>query len=196
MIVSENTIKKCKNNNRKAQKKIYEAYSDIVFAISLRYLKNRTQAEDNMHETFVIVFDKIYQYSGKGSFEGWVKRIAVNNALMHLRESKKEIIADDFSYFESKSVNKEKEKEDLDPKNVRQVIERANFESKDMLELVSKLPEGFRTVFNLYAIEGYKHKEIAAKLGIAAGTSKSQFARARIKLQEILYEAALEKIRT
>jgi RNA polymerase sigma-70 factor (ECF subfamily) len=194
MAVTEKTIKQCKKKNKKAQRKIYEEFAPVVYAISLRYLKDKDKAKDNLNETFFNVFDKIHQYTGAGSFAGWIKRIAVNNALMHFRERKKEIISDNFDYLED-TASIQKDKEELDPKNVRQVIERAEFSREEMLNLVRNLPDGFRAVFNLHAVEQFKHKEIAQQLNISEGTSKSQFMRARLRLQKILYEAALKKIK-
>lgn len=194
MAVTEKTIKKCKKGSKKAQKKVYEAFSPVVYAISLRYLKDRDKALDNLNETFFNVFEKIHQYSGAGSFAGWVKRIAVNNALMYFRRRKKEVISDNFDYFEDET-SRPKQEEDLNPKNVRQVIEKAAFSQQQIMEMLTQLPDGFRTVFNLHAVEGYKHKEIAEMLNISEGTSKSQFMRARLKLQQVLYEAALQKLK-
>ncbi|MEA2040933.1 MAG: RNA polymerase sigma factor [Bacteroidota bacterium] len=195
MTVSKRTIKQCQKNSRRAQKKIYEEFSQVIFAISMRYLKDRAKAEDNMHETFVTVFEKITQYSGKGSFDGWIKRIAVNNALMYIRKNKKVFTSDDFSYFEDDNKTEKKVYGDVDPQNIREIIERANFSRTEVMELVSELPDGFRTVFNLYVVEEFKHKDIAEKMEISEGTSKSQYARARVKLQQILYDAALIKIK-
>ncbi len=194
MEVSDKIIKQCKAGNPKAQKKIYDIFSPIVYSISLRYLKDRQKALDNLNETFFSIFEKINQYKGTGSFAGWVKRIAINNALMYFRSRKNEVILDSFDFYEDNS-KKDKEKGDIDFKNIRQVIERAKFTQMQILEMLTELPDGFRTVFNLHVVEGYKHKEIAEMLDIKEGTSKSQFMRARIKLQQILYKNALIKLK-
>ena len=194
MPISEKTIKLCKKNNREAQKTIYIEYSPVVFAICLRYVKEKSTAEDLMQDIFMKIFEKIRQYSGKGSFEGWLKRIAVNSTLIFLRSNKKEYAKDNIEYYAG-SEEKVEQNNLININNVKGVIEAADFSKEEMIDLMQKLPTGFKTVFNLYAIDGFKHKEIAETLGISIGTSKSQLLRARSKLTEMLYEVALEKIK-
>lgn len=195
MPVSKEIIRQCKKGDEKAQGYIFEKYSSVIFGICLRFMKNKAKAEDVLQDTFVTVFTKIKQYKGKGSFEGWMKRIAINTALMQLRVDKKETISneiDNVIHFNEKE-NDEKE---LNIDNPRSVIENAKLSQTDILNAVSELPDGFRTVFNLYVIDGYKHKEIAKELNISLGTSKSQLMRARNKLEKTLYKIAIKKLKT
>jgi len=193
MPISKKIIDKCKTNDRDAQKLIFETYASQVLAICVRYIKEISIAEDIMQETFITVFSKIYQFKGTGALGGWIKRIAVNTSLMYLREAKKSISSNNLEYF-LKNEDEEDEQEIIyDTTNKKGIIEQADFSSQEMMNAITLLPNGFRTVFNLYAIEGYKHKEIAKQLGISIGTSKSQLLRARKKLQGILYKKAIEK---
>jgi len=194
MAVPKKIIRQCKQYNKKAQAYIFEKYSYDLLGICLRYIKDRTKAEDVMQDAFITIFSKINQYKGTGSFEGWMKRITLNTALIQLRKNKKEIVSDNFEYFEAEN-NKPEQVKDLNPSDMKSVIEHAKFQQCEIIEIMNELPEGFRTVFNLYVIEGMMHKEIAEELGISIGTSKSQLLRARAKLKELLYKKALFKIR-
>lgn len=192
MPISKKIIDKCKTNDRDAQKLIFETYASQVLAICVRYVKEVSIAEDIMQETFITVFLKISQFKGTGALGGWIKRIAVNTSLMHIREAKKSISSNNLEYFLKEEENYEPEII-YDITNKKGIIEQADFSSQEMMDAITLLPHGFRTVFNLYAIEGYKHKEIAKQLEISIGTSKSQLLRARKKLQQILYTKAIEK---
>ena len=142
-----------------------------MLGICFRYVHDDFEAEEIMIEGFVRVFDKIESFKLEGSFEGWIRRIMVNESLMYLRSNKKyqfEISYDQILY--------EPEPEQF----------RTDLETQDLLKLIEKLPLGYRTVFNLYAIEGYSHAEIAKQLGITESTSKSQLSRARVVLQNEL----------
>ena len=150
----------------------------------------KTKADDAMQDAFVTIFTKIKQYKGSGSFEGWIKRITVNTALMQLRKNKKEFASE---FIENIKQDKNEEKE-FDISNPKMVIENANFSSTDIFETLSELPEGYRTVFNLYVVDELKHKEIAKKLKISVGTSKSQLMRARKKIEELLYIKAKKQL--
>ncbi len=193
MAVPEKIISRCKQYNKKAQAYIFKKYAGTLLGICLRYIKDRAKAEDVMQDAFVTIFSKINQYKGTGSFEGWMKRITLNTALIQLRKDKKEIISDNFDYFETD--DKPEQKKDLNPKDMQSVIEHAKFERHEIIETMNEMPVGFRTVFNLYVVEGMMHKEIAEELGISEGTSKSQLLRARTKLKELLYQKALLKLR-
>ncbi len=195
MSVSNKIIRQCKKGDEKAQEYIFNKYSSVLFGICLRFMKNKVKAEDVLQDSFLTIFTKIKQYKGKGSFEGWIKRITINTALMQLRTNKKEIVSDEIENIKSFYDNEEENKY-LDLKNPKSIIENANLSQDDILEAVSNLPSGFRTVFNLYVIDGFKHKEIAKELKISIGTSKSQLMRARKKLEKILYKIALTKLKT
>ena len=194
MAVSKKIIKRCKQYDKKAQAYIFEKYAYDFLGICLRYIKDRAKAEDVMQDAFVTIFSKINQYKGTGSFEGWMKRITLNTALIQLRKDKKEIVSDNFDYYEAEN-NRSEQKRDLNPSDMQSVIEHAKFQQCEIIEIINELPAGFKTVFNLYVIEGMMHKEIAEELGISTGTSKSQLLRARLKLKELLYKKALIKLR-
>ena len=194
MPVTKEIISQCKKNNKNAREIIFNEYSRVLLSICIRYLKNRIRAEDVMQDAFVTIFTKINQYNGKGSFEGWIKRITVNTALMQLRQDKKEFVSDRLEYIEETNGKSENEIY-LNIKNKRSVIENAKFSQTEIFDIVSELPLGFRTVFYLYVVEGYKHKEISKELNISIGTSKSQLLRARKKLENILYNKAILKLK-
>ena len=195
MKLDKNIIKQCKNQDINAQKLLYEAYSDIMFGICLRYLKEKQVAEDVMQEGFFIIFTKIKQFKSKGTFEGWMKRIMINLSLKYLKKQSKK------HFFEIDKIDKQEfstyqpvdKEQNIDYNDKKSVITNTKLSQKDIFQAVSELPEGFRTIFNLYAIEGYKHKEIAKKLQISISTSKTQLLRARRQLQEKLYLLSLKK---
>lgn len=164
-----NLAKALKRGDKKAQNHLYERYSGLMFGICMRYMGDQMAAEDVMLKGFMKIFEKIDQFNFKGSFEGWIKRIMVNEALMKLRSIKaKEVGMEDVSVsnFETQASSK--------------------LEAEDLLSMINTLPQGYKTVFNLYAIEGFSHSEISEKLGISEGTSKSQLSRARAMLQKKL----------
>lgn len=164
-------IEGCRRNNRQAQKAVYEKWAGKMMAVCCRYIKDRMEAEDVLVTSFTKVFERIGQYKGEGSFEGWLRRVVVNEALTYLRRNK--------------SMYLETNLEEADHQPDWGVIGSA-LEADDLLTLVASLPSGYRMVFNLYAIDGYSHKEIAERLGITESTSKSQLSRARTFLQEKL----------
>lgn len=170
-VTEETLIDKCRNNDSKAQAFIYEKYSGKMFAVCLRYIKEQNEAEDTMIQGFMKVFSRIDQFKQKGSFEGWMRRIMVNESLTYIRRNK------------SMYLEVEIEKADREP-DFNTLSD--HLEAEDIMILINKLPMGYRTVFNLYAIEGYSHKEIAERLEINVNTSKSQLSRARALLQSYL----------
>lgn len=158
----EQIIDQCKKGDNRAAEKLYKMYSAKMFAICLRYSQNRMDAEDTLQDGFIKVFDSIKQYSGKGSFEGWMKRIFINMSLEKHRKEQPLLLMDELPDTEDTDIE-----EDVEiPMNV---LER----------FIQELPEKYRMVFNLYVIEDMTHKDIANKLGITEGTSKSNLARAR-----------------
>ncbi len=163
-------IEQCKQNNPKAQKKLYEKYSARYFGVCKRYFINIQLAEDVLVKGFMKIFQNIDSYKYEGSFQGWMQRIFVNECLMEIRKNK--IIEVDFE--QSKEANS------------LLATENATLEEQDIMKLLYRLPEGCRIVFNLFVIEGYKHKEIAEMLQITEGTSKSQLNLAKTKLKEML----------
>jgi len=167
-------VKALQKGDPKAQRHFYDKYAARMLAVCVRYLSDQMEAEDVMIEGFMKVFDRINQFKGEGSFEGWVRRLVTNEALMRLR-TKKYIETD----IEAPEVQLQAANFDLAD---------SNLEADDLMAIIEKLPTGYRTVFNLYAIEGYSHAEIAEQLGIAESTSKSQLHRARAFLQTMLKE--------
>ena len=163
----EQLIEQCKKNDVKAQSQIYKLFSSKLFSVCLKYSRNYVEAEDNLQDTFVTIFKKISQFKNIGSFEGWMKRIAINTALERYRS------AGVFNIVNENQI--EDETIDIDEESV----------SIDyLLQIIQELPNRYRLVFNLYALDDYSHKEIAEMLKISIGTSKSNLARARLILKE------------
>ncbi|MBR9922673.1 MAG: sigma-70 family RNA polymerase sigma factor [Bacteroidetes bacterium] len=169
-MTEQELIEGCKKENRTAQKALYDQYASLMFSICLRYVKNRADAEDVMIEGFYKIMSKINQYSGQGSFEGWMRRVMVNEALMFLRKNSNFKMMVEVDQADRPTVAK---------------IEH-ELAAQDILKLLDKLPTGYRTVFNLYVIEGLKHREIADELGISINTSKSQLILAKKRLREMI----------
>lgn len=163
----------CKGKQRDAQRKLYEKYSRTMYSICLRYCTDAFTAQDLLQDGFIKVFAHIDSFQNKGSFEGWLKRIFINQALENLRK-KKAIIqtADDVQNLPD-VVDDSTEDGDI-----------YKISETELLKMVQELPRGYAAVFNLYAIEEYSHKEIAEMLDISEGTSRSQYVRARQLLQE------------
>jgi RNA polymerase sigma factor (sigma-70 family) len=166
-------IEGCRRNDRSAQKTLYEQMSGKMLSLCCRYVKDRMEAEDVLVTSFMKVFDRIDQFKGEGSFEGWVRRIVVNESLSYLRKNKS-------MYLETDLESADREPDYNSFGN--------NLETEDLLKLIAELPAGYRIVFNMYAIDGFSHKEIAEHLGINENTSKSQLSRARSHLQATLLE--------
>ncbi|SHM48106.1 RNA polymerase sigma-70 factor, ECF subfamily [Chryseobacterium carnipullorum] len=159
----------CQRSNRSAQRKVYEKMAGKLYSVCRRYLKNDEDIEEVLADTFYKIFTKINQLQNLDTFEGWAKKIAVNECLQKLRATKAQFVSMDDDFVETSGT----------------LSESISFE-KDILSLLNFLPEGCRAIFNLFAIEGYPHKEIASMLSISEGTSKSQLNFARKKLQELL----------
>ena len=166
-------ISGCRKKHPQAQRDVYNWLAPKMLAICRRYIKDVNEAESVMITGFMKVLDKIEQFSGDGSFEGWVRRIMVNESLLYIRKNKGMYIEVDIEYA------------DTEP-NYELASE--NLEADDLLNLINGLPIGYRTVFNMFAIEGYSHKEIAESLAISENTSKSQLSRARKMLQKQIIE--------
>jgi len=165
-------VKDCLRNDKRAQRVLYERYSPRMFSVCLRYIGDKDAAQDVLQDGFVTVFSKLGSYSGEGSFEGWMRRIFVNQSLMQLR--KNDVLKEADDIYEMKS-NVPFQDDVLDL-----------LESEDVFRLISMMPAGFRTVFNLSVVEGFSHQEIAQRLDISEGASRSQLSRARGWLKERL----------
>ncbi|GIV35197.1 MAG: DNA-directed RNA polymerase sigma-70 factor [Chitinophagales bacterium] len=167
-------INGCLIGDRNAQKALYDKYAAKMFAICLRYAKDYHSAEDVLQEGFIKVFKYIGNFRHEGSFEGWLRRIFINTSIEFLRKS--------ISLYPI--VDEEDKPMDIVDESVFDELDH-----QDLIAMVQSLSPGYRTVFNLYVIEGYSHKEIAKILGINEGTSKSQLARARMIIQKKLAES-------
>lgn len=170
----QQTIALCKQGNRAAQKVLYDSLSPKMFAVCLRYMGDRDLAEDTLQEGFITLFSKLETYSGEGSFEGWARKIFVNTALMSLR--KNDVLKQSGEIESAWNVTSE------DTTAIQ------NISYKELMKMIAGLPPGFRTVFNMFVIEGYNHKEIGDALGISEATSRSQLQRARVMLQKKIKE--------
>ena len=166
----EQLIQACKNQDRKAQKMLYERYSPKMFGVCRRYVKSYEDAEDVLINGLYKVLSNINSFQGAGSFEGWIRRIVVNESLMFLRKKHNFLLSVEISNIEISS----------------QVTVEDSLAADDILKLLDKLPTGYRTVFNLYVLEGYKHREIAEILGISINTSKSQLILAKKRMKSLI----------
>lgn len=166
----ESLIAGCIKGNQMAQKALFDSFSPKFFALCLRYMNSKDDAEDVLQEGMVKIFTKLPEYQGKGSFEGWMRRIIVNTCLDQIRKNQKlkmDVSIDKEEYKLSMNAN---------------ILE--NMSANELIEEIKKMPPGYRVVFNMFAIEGYSHQEIAEKLGVKESTSKSQYLRARAYLKD------------
>ena len=170
-IPESDLIKGCMDGNRRMQEELYRRFSPRMYAVCLRYAGNAEEAEDILQEGFIKVFKKLDSFRSEGSFEGWVRRIFVNTAIEHFRRKR---------YLMPVT---EKEENTIEGKYTSVLDELG---AKDIMALIQELSPGYRTVFNMYVVEGYTHKEIADMLGISEGTSKSQLSRAKVILQDMV----------
>jgi RNA polymerase sigma-70 factor (ECF subfamily) len=166
-LIIEQLIYECTQNNTKAQEQLYRLLAPKLFAVCLKYSQNYDEAQDNLQESFLVIFDKIDQFKNKGSFEGWAKKIVINYTLQQYRKRK---------VFDIVSENFADESEiELDDEEVSLTF---------LTKIIQELPDRYRMVFNLYVMDDYSHKEIAEMLGITIGTSKSNLSRAKAILKE------------
>lgn len=166
-------IKNCIRGNKKAQYELYERYRSPMFTVCLGYASDRDMAEDMLQEGFIRVFNNLKSFKKKGSFDGWVRRVFVNNCLNYIRTNK----IGSYVYIE-----KDNQLENFLDWDVNTAL--SQLEVEDFEIIISKLPLGYRTVLNLFFVEGFTHQEIAKNLEISTGTSKSQLAKAKKKLRE------------
>lgn len=160
-------IEDCKKHERKAQERLYHMYAGKFFSLCLKYSPSYEQAKDNLQDGFIKIFENIGQYKGKGSFEGWMTRVIINTSLKG---------------YQNKTIFLSIKDEEIANPDVE--IEVENLSVDFLTKIIEELPERYRLVFNLYAVEGFTHKEIAEVLKISEGTSKSNLSRARLKLKE------------
>jgi RNA polymerase sigma-70 factor (ECF subfamily) len=171
----EDIIRGCCARERWAQERLYKQFSGLLYAICLRYAKNKMDAQDVLQEVFVKIYNHIHTYHFDGSFEGWLRRIAVNTSITFYRKAIKKHVEKDIDegVFEVANANEDWSQE---------------FSMEEMTKCIQQLPHGYKTIFNLYVIEGYKHKEIADMLSIDINTSKSQLSRAKVHIQNELHK--------
>lgn len=170
-MTEQEIIEGCVKNKASAQEKLYSLYARRMMAVCLRYTHSRFEAEDIFHEAFVKVFRHIHTWQG-GSFEGWMRKIFVNTAINHYRQNKKYFDHVDPAYAEGLITSSEN------------AI--AQLSNQELLDLINRLPEGYRVIFNLHVVEGYNHNEIAEMLNIAEGSSKSQLFKAKAFLKKLI----------
>lgn len=170
-------IEGCILGNPRMQRMLYEKFSPKMYALCIRYAGNTDDAQDILQDGFVKVFGNIARFKGTGSFEGWIRRIIVNTAIEHFRKKNTLQVIDE--HTENQLAD--------DHANIFNLLE-----AKELLEIIKSMPAGYRTVFNLYAVEGYTHKEIATMMNLTEGTSKSQYARAKNWLQERIKKLQLK----
>jgi RNA polymerase sigma factor (sigma-70 family) len=173
-MTDEELVKECVSGNPIAQKKFYDLFAKKMMGVCLRYMSNEDEAQDVLQDGFIKIFSKLHDFESKGSLEGWVRRIMVNTALDQYRKNKKH-------------------QNDVDVDVVGYKLEKNDFiiesiTAQDLLKIIQAIPEGYRVVFNLFAIEGYSHKEIAERLGVTESTSKSQYSRAKSLLRKLMIE--------
>ncbi|MGB1242879.1 MAG: RNA polymerase sigma factor [Chitinophagales bacterium] len=166
-------IKACMRGDRTAQNQLYKEHKYKMMGVCLRYAKDRAEAEDILQDGFFKVFCDLKQFSGTGPLGAWIRRVMVNTALMHVRKNKNKL----FPSVELEKVeHKQASEEDLF----------SRFRMQALVQMIQRLPDGYRMVFNMYVIEGYSHKEIAKQLDISESTSKSQLSRAKMTLRQML----------
>ncbi len=159
-------IASCKKNDIKAQEQLYRQFSAKLFAVSVKYSRNYVEAQDNLQDGFLLILNKIKKFENKGSFEGWAKRVLINSILEQYRKSTfLEIVSDEI------------------PEQIDVELETEDVSIEFLIQIIQELPERYRLVFNLYAVDDYSHKEIAEQLNISVGTSKSNLSRARMILK-------------
>jgi RNA polymerase sigma factor (sigma-70 family) len=166
MFHLEKVIEGCIKNKRKAQIELYTHYAPSLLAVCMRYVADKSEAEDILQESFLKILNNIKEYAGKGHFENWMRKIVINTAITHFHKEKKH-----YYHEEIETVKDYEIQFQLSPEK--------EFEANELNELLTKMPDGYRVVFNMFAIEGYKHKEIAEKLNIDENTSKTQYLRAK-----------------
>ena len=173
MMSDQQIIEGCAKHDRKAQQLLYDRYSRFLLGVCLRYSTDKAEAEDILQESFLKIFFNIKDYSGTGSFIGWLRKVAVNTAITQYHKNLKFRYHLEIEEYVSVETGITSFEEDF-------------FTADELFRVLNELPAGYRMVFNLYAVEGYKHKEIAEMLGIDTNTSKSQYSRAKAAIRDKL----------
>lgn len=178
-MIRETTIERCRKNDTRAQREIYQALAPAMLGMLVRYVSDRDAAQDLLHDGFIVLFRKISSYRGEGVFEGWARRLFLNQALQYLRRDKS---------FRAHSISLDAAGDIRDDNSVDVL---AQMNTRDILEVMNRLPTGYRIVLNLYAVEGYSHREISQQLGITEQTSRSQLSRAKAQLVQLLKQSSI-----
>ena len=173
-------VQGCRHNDRRSQRRLYEQYAGRLKVVCLRYVKDRQEAEDVLQETFIRIYEHMDTFRFDGPLLAWMRKIAVNASLNHLRNTRHFRFQEDIDDLYQSPVSTE-------------MSGLQHLQWQDLLLHLNQLPAGCRTIFNLHAIEGYPHQDIADLLGISVGTSKSQYSRARLQLQQMLSESLSTK---
>jgi RNA polymerase sigma factor (sigma-70 family) len=173
MMSDQQIIEGCARHDRKSQQLLYDQYSRFLLGVCMRYATDKAEAEDILQDSFLKIFFNIKDYSGTGSFMGWLRKVAVNTAITHYHKNLKYRYHVEIEEYVSVETGVTSFEEDF-------------FTSEELYRVLNELPTGYRMVFNLYAVEGYKHKEIAEILGIDTNTSKSQYSRAKAVIRDKL----------
>jgi RNA polymerase sigma-70 factor (ECF subfamily) len=184
-------IEKCKLGDTSAREWLYKEYSPVLLGVCRRYINNRMQSEDILHESFISIFEKITELKQDCSVEGWMKRIVINNSLKFLKKNREHLI--DIEEINESSFDTDDTENQT---GIKDQLLQSDISQEEMLLVINSLPTGFRTVFNLYVFEKYDHNEIAKELGIAASTSRSQLLRARKMTQKRLYDVVEKNKKT
>jgi len=169
-ITESDLIEGCIKGDRRMQEELYRRFAPKMYAVCLRYSNNSEDAQDLLQEGFIKVYRNLHRFRAEGSFEGWIRRVFVNTSIEHFRKKSAKL-----------SMVSEKEESTIEDTDISALESMAE---KDIINIIQELSPGYRTVFNLYVVEGYSHKEIGDLLGISEGTSKSQLARAKAVLQK------------
>lgn len=173
MMSDQQIIEGCVRHDRKSQQVLYDKYSRLLLGVCLRYCSDKAEAEDILQESLLKIYFNIGDFSGSGSFTGWLRKVTVNTAITHYHKNLKHRYHVDIEEYVTVETGVASFEEDY-------------FTSDELYRVLNELPAGYRMVFNLYAVEGYKHKEIAEMLGIDTNTSKSQYSRAKAVLRDKL----------
>tara|TARA_B110000046_G_scaffold184960_1_gene224995 strand:+ start:117 stop:653 length:537 start_codon:yes stop_codon:yes gene_type:complete len=174
MMTDEELIVRCLEGDQRAQQALFERFAGKMMAVCMRYAGDREKAQDLLQDGFVKVFIHLHKFKGEGSFEGWIRRTMINTVLDELRKRNRMHVDADISEADYLAGEGEMSTSDL--------------RVEEMMKIIQAMPTGYRTVFNMYAIEGYSHQEIADELGVSESTSKSQFRKARNYLMNIIVE--------
>jgi RNA polymerase sigma-70 factor, ECF subfamily len=199
VVEFDQILKECRQYNKFAQKLLYEMYAPKMKGLCLRYVGDRETAKDIVQEGFIKVFSNIKKFEGKGSFDGWMKRIFINTSLSYLRKNERKnkhigIEEIDESAFPENNIHSSDNRADFSNENIELVVS-ADLSEEELLNALKNIPEKFRTVFNLFCLEKIKHEEIAQILKIDITTSRTRLLRARSMIQKELYGICLEKLK-